>query len=334
MKKKFIYLSILFIGLLFIPFGVKAADEEYSITIKATGVGEAVDSTLTATLNGIEKHESGYPSYYVYICKSSDSAPTLPTTGSPSTSYYKIAGWHGVTSSTGEIGVSDDLYLYKDYTSAYVLKITIDSSANYIYTLSDKITFTLPDLFKKGEGYNFAIGTKTTTFHSVWPKFPYRRSSSSEDTKAALEETLNIKIGVVDDSTIINKYAKNSSDAYESLLTYAKNAPAKWTFKNNADISTFENTIDNIVSGTYYYVLIYSDNDDIRDVTDVYLKIGSNINTLTDFEGTASTLATKLSDSSEPNPNTMDINVIVGIITIVVASIVFVITYKKFRRVN
>lgn len=329
MKKK-IYLCLLFlIGMLLLPFGVNA-EENYSITATATNVGTDIDSHLTVTLNGIEKHERGLPYYYIYICNETDSAPTVPTSKVPDAKFDIVKGWHTVDTSTGVISVTDDLYVYKDMT-AYILKITEkENSTDYEYALSGKVKLELPDLFTPGTGYNFNIGDKTSLFKlnsNVWTKFPERN---------ALNGKIKVKVGIINDKTIISKYAKKTSDAYSSLLNYATNATNGITMINGEDtFGEFNSKIDKIIEGTQYYVLITPEDSSFRNLTDVYIRTGSNIGTLSDFTGEDdSTVIVKSTSTTVKNPKTADTNVLISVGILIVVISVFIISYRKFKKVK
>ncbi len=329
MKKK-IYLSLLFmIGMILFPLGVNA-EESYSITATATKVGTDVDNHLEVTLNGIEKHEKGLPYYYIYICNETDSAPTVPTSGVPDEKFDIVKGWHIVDSETGKVSITDDLYVYKDMT-AYVLKITYkENTTDYEYTLSDKVKVELPGLFAPGTGYDFIIGDKTglwKTNSNVWPKFPERNAFNGK---------IKVKVGIINDKTIISKYAKKTSDAYSSLLNYATNATNGITMVNGADgLREFSSKIDKIIEGTQYYVLITPEDSAFRNLTDVYIRTGSNIGTLDEFSGeNDSTTIVKSTSTTVKNPKTADINILIyiGILIVTIGGII--ISYRKLKKVK
>lgn len=335
MKKNIYLILLLIMGVfLFLPNGVKA-EENYSIEATA---GMEVAGNLKMILKGIPTtEEENLTDYYVYFCNDSDPAPTVEatTTLSPveTADYKTIPGWHAVISARnvddmnplGKISMTDDWYVVDGYTTAYVLKSEWVSSS-HTNTLSQKITIKKPELFKKGQGYNFIIGDKTSMWEkesNIWTKFP---------ANSGLTGKLNIKVGPIEDSTIIKKYVNNTSDAYSSLLSYAKSAKNGVTMSNKSPVEKFDSNIDKIVEGKHYYVLITTDDDTIRDLTDVYIRTGSNIGTLDDFSDNGYT-GKQLSSKVE-NPKTGDYNMLIMVVVFIGAISILGISYNKFKKIK
>ena len=267
MKRKIVFILFL-VSLMFIGIG-KVSAESYSIEAKNEVTVSSSD--LRLILNGISNIEG--TEYYVYLCNDSDSAPTFSAT---TTSLYPveiasfgvIEGWHDVRKDDGYIYMkNNDWNVLKGYTKAYVLTSKKESISNSTNTLSQAITIEKPALFNKGEGYDFAIYTKSSQqeYSSVFPNYPVNYSDNG-----VLVGKLKVKIGKISDSTIINKYVNNTSDAYNSLLSYAKNDAngiTKITTREGLGFS-FISELD-IISGQNYYVLITADDNSLRDITDV-----------------------------------------------------------------
>ena len=350
MKRKLNYVLLFLLAIVLLPLGVKA-EGTFSITAEAE---MKIGGKLTMILNGVPSSNDGTTSYWVYLCNDSDPAPTVEATSSSSipvktADYGVVAGWHDVVDSEqeastknpiGTINISSDgWYVLNGYTTAYVLtskKVSDTSGIKYTNSLSQKITITKPKLFDRGKGFDFSLGDKSSIFaknSNVWPKFPYRH---------ALEGKLNVKVGTINDSTVIKKYSNNTSDAYSSLLTYAKNDKNGITM-NAGDTSSsffdFNSKLDKVVEGQTYYVLITADDSSFRDLTDVYLRIGSNIGTLTEFTdkgGSTKDFSTSVKQMSSKveNPKTGDYNIFVMIVALIGTLGVLGISYRKFKKVK
>ncbi len=347
MKRKLNYVLLFLLTIVLLPLGVKA-EETYSITAEAE---MKIGGKLTMILNGVSSSNDGSTSYWVYLCNDSDPAPTFEATSSSSIPVKTadlgvVAGWHQVVfdeqdASTknpiGTINISSGWYVLNGYTTAYVLtnkKVSDTSGIKYTNSLSQKITITKPKLFDKGKGYDFDIGDKSSIYSrnsNVWPKFPYRH---------ALEGKLNVKVGTINDSTIIKKYINNTGDAYSGLLTYAKNDKNGITMNagdESSNLFDFNSKLDKVVEGQTYYVLITADDSSFRDLTDVYLRTGSNIGTLTEFTDKGgstkdSSASVKQMSSKVENPKTSDANIFIMIGVLFGTLGILGVAYKKFKK--
>ncbi len=323
MKKK-VYLSLLFmLGMILLPLGVNA-EENYSI--EASFVGK--DSTFK--VNGIK--EENLTNYFVYICNDSDPAPEKPSSSPTPVENGIMKGWHRVHSSGSSIGhimISSDWFIYKGYTTAYVLKVATNAEGNTTYTLSEKITINKPELFVPGKGWSFSINDTTWKGSGmVSANFPY------DVIKDTLKSKINVKVGMIEDTSIINKFTNHSSDAYSSLLTYAKNDKNGKMTTGVSDTSYFNMGIDKIAEGANYYILITTDLDEgeYRDLTDVIIKTGKS-GILSDFSDTGYTTSKTVSTTVK-NPNTSDQNILFSILLLAVFSIIGVTSYKKLKNIK
>lgn len=93
------------------------------------------------------------------------------------------------------------------------------------------------------------------------------------------ERTISYKIGLINDSSIINKFKNSDTTALSSLLQYAKTATAiKTGTAPLLDSDSITSTLD-ITDGAYYYVYLEleDENGKYYPVEDVWLYQGQNI---------------------------------------------------------
>lgn len=327
MKRKIVFILLL-VSIMFIGIG-RVSAEAYSIEAK----NEVTDTgkSLKLILNGISNTEG--TEYYVYLCNDSDPSPTFSATTTSlypveTTSNGVIEGWHGVRKDDGYIYMkNNDWNVLKGYTKAYVLTSKKESNSKYINTLSQVITIAKPVLFNKGEGYDFAIYTKSSAqqYSSVFASYP-----ANYDDNGVLIGKLKVKIGKINDSTIINKYVNNTSDAYNNLLSYAKNdANGITMIATNEGLGfSFISKLD-IISGQNYYVLMTADDSSLRDITDVYIRTGAG-STLVEFkhDGTSNIS----SNTNIENPKTNDIKLLYIVFGVLIFGLLIFIGTKKLKR--
>lgn len=182
-------------------------------------------------------------------------------------------------------------------------------------------------MFNKGEGYDFAIYTKSSAqqYSSVFASYP-----ANYDDNGVLIGKLKVKIGKINDSTIINKYVNNTSDAYNNLLSYAKNdANGITMIATNEGLGfSFISKLD-IISGQNYYVLMTADDSSLRDITDVYIRTGAG-STLVEFkhDGTSNIS----SNTNIENPKTNDIKLLYIVFGVLIFGLLIFIGTKKLKR--
>lgn len=171
--------------------------------------------------------------------------------------------------STNKISITNDWYIIDGYTNAYILRRYQNENDKYICEiLKEPIVLEKPELPAYGSRFHTYVFGNSDTINS-FPYFPYGSELGNHK--------LNIKIGLINDDSIIRKFAKQQSDAYISLIEYAKNT-------NGTNLSFLDsernNALNNLTieNGKYYFIYtIYENADSLyRNIDDVAIVMGKN----------------------------------------------------------
>ncbi len=325
MKKK-IYLSLLYmIGILLLPLGVRATE-----IVETTPVYEWDSSRIDIKFPELPVINEEDTRYYFYFTDKKEDVPDIS-----SVPHYDdldaYPGWRipvGDDRGNNTINIYDSYNILEGYEHVYVAKCKYISPASCDQKLYyGKINKTgIPELTKRYQLY-FLSGN----LH-VLSQF----ATGTEEIKA------NTKIGIINDSDIINSLAKGEAGAIEKLLNYGKNASNGTTFStvlgdvgNNHVLGNYS-----VKAGSYYYAYTTLDtkNGKYRQVEDITILMGRN-----DVDGKAllsNDVTYNISDkaytvsTSVKNPKTADVNVLICVGVAVFVFLVFLISYKKFKSVK
>lgn len=321
MKKK-IYLCLLFlIGVLLLPIGVNAAVTVEDTTVEYKWDKANIDIYFPKLPTITEENTQ----YKFYFTNTKEDIPDITT--NPKADLEAYPGWR-ILSSDNSVNIYDSYNILMGYEHVYVAKCNLTTCDEKLYYA--KINKTgIPELTQRYQLYflngsfkvfnNFAIGTE--------------------------EIKVNTKIGIVNDSTVLQSLAKKEKTANEKLLNYAKKA------SNGTNFSTILGDIENnnilgnysVKEGTYYYAYTTLDTKDgkYRQVEDVTLLMGKNdtdgkalLSNDVTFQLSDTNITVKPISTTVKNPKTADTNVLisVGILIIVISG--FIISYRKFKKVK
>lgn len=173
--------------------------------------------------------------------------------------------------------VSDAFLLSKKEYYAYIYNCTkkvngIDYCKPTTTTPIKVEKDSLPQMTEKYKVYFFGNGTlESNPYVRIFPLFP---SVSQE----VMNLPLNLKVGIIEDSSIIQAMARNESGAIQKLYDYAKNA----TNGSNYSTKLYGEGIDTsnltVQNGRYYY--LYTTVEDLNhefvDLSDVAIAMGRN----------------------------------------------------------
>lgn len=172
---------------------------------------------------------------------------------------------------------NQDLYAY-----IYNCTKTVDYARYCSVTTATPIKVEKEKMPELGQRYKstFFDGTYDSEPHvSIFPLYP---TIGLDDSTKKIK--LNVKVGIIDDSSVIKAMALKESGAKEKLYNYAKNATNGKTF--SGDLDNFYKvpfTGVKIEEGKYYY--IFSDIEDPEkkyiDVSDVSIAMGTDYGVLT-----------------------------------------------------
>lgn len=244
--------------------------DTYSIEASTT---HEVAAKLSLTLKGVE--DANNIGYYVYFTNDFSDITLIQNEygcKEPEVSaddYSKPKYVNSITGTNGNINIANDWNILKEYKKAYVVKRVYDSVNGGYYCEINKtpITVSKPAFPVLGERFKYYIFSTDKTM-STFPLFPFSGSTGSH--------TLKTKIGIINDTNLLKKLAKKTSDSLTSLIEYAKaNEGTMFTYKDNSsyynDIGSFA-----VTDGAYYYIYTTYDNTDnlYRDIDDVTVAMG------------------------------------------------------------
>ena len=275
-------------------------------------------------------------SYYVKFMKDEDSSvPTIPSNstmvekGMKSDGEMDLTKWF-VASGTDKrtINIYDSFQMYNGYNGAYILECDISSC-----TMSDRVSYSHRQLPKLGTRYRMYLMNNKIKIYSLY-------------SKGTLEYDDMVEIGKITSEEIINKYKKNSSDVYESLLEYAKNNEPQKTYtvpNDGNDGVSIENF--NVEPCTFYYIYITNDtnNGKYKKVEDVSFAMGFNtpdgetVLTNSDVVNELESCGYNINSSSSSkvsNPKTYDIKLYALLIGLVVTLVLIGVGTKKIIKIK
>lgn len=294
MKKVLFIFVCLFVGLNFVyaddVVGETFAPTGYSVDVDAqTG---AVAASLKLTLN--HPTEADGTAYYLYFIKNqNDAAPDLTANTTVAGGNLcsiksgilssKVGTFNLTDSSSNKINVEDEWYLLDGYEYAYVIKLlpTGENSRKCMIS-SSPINVERPDLptisgrykiYIFGDSDN-AVGYPNL---SAFPLFP--KSFGANANMLLGEEKTITKVGLVEDNNILLKFKNGESDAYSSLLSYAKAATNGRSYVGETGSAYTVDLRDlSISNGSYYYIYTtYTDSGTIyRNLDGISLVMGKN----------------------------------------------------------
>ncbi len=175
--------------------------------------------------------------------------------------------------------MDDMLYLNKRDYYAYIYNCTKskDSQRYCKTTTSTPIKVEKEAMPKLTERYQiYFFGQSTTIGHPYATVFTLYPGYSAK----FYPYKYNLKVGIIEDSSVIRAMAKNESGAVEKLYEYAKNATNGTTFTheigaNNREIDVSSLPVQN---GKYYYLYttIVDEKNELMDLSDVAIVMAKN----------------------------------------------------------
>lgn len=171
----------------------------------------------------------------------------------------------------------DQLYLEDNDLDAYIYNCTGVESGNTYPTMcklviNNPIQVTkeaMPGLTERYQTFLFTKDGQNTL--DVFALFPNTIFRTVEAPKS------NIKIGLIEDESVIRSLAKNEPDAVNKLYNYAKNATNFSVFSNKfGDYKAVDTSSIAVEDGRYYYIYIDIEDPDNKyiDVSDVSIAMG------------------------------------------------------------
>lgn len=271
MKKVIMFLTILLGGIIV----AHAEENEYITTV--TNPGYTIDvvaetgtsaSNLVMTLKGYTAAEG--VSYYVAFSNTNTLSASITEAAigcSLESSYNDPTKFHTVNNN-GKILLGADWYILDGYTNAYVVKMSTDSNfKKNCEVISEPIVLTKPELPVLGQRYNIHIFTEYKSM-DVLPLFPFRGEMG--------DHKITTKVGLISDNNIVKKFANGASDAYTSLLTFAKsNEGRSFNFVDSEGL-TMDISGMSIQNGKYYYIYNTYTDTIYRNLEDVAIAMGVN----------------------------------------------------------
>jgi len=229
--------------------------------------------------------------YYVQFVNSGDPIPNGPFNRSQiNTDHTTITGWKNIIATTGEVFINDDWYLLNDYDQYRIL-----ACSEIGCEIGDEpYNIERPALPSLGQRYKIYAFSNNLNEISVFPYFPFTGENGSH--------TINVKIGIINDKNIIDAVMKNEENGLADLMDYAKTAEGV-TYTEKDD-KFYEISLNNfkVQNGAYYFLYTTYENEDglYRDLSDISMVLGQNNMLVNPLD----------SDSTEPNANTGDMNII------------------------
>lgn len=280
LRNLFIIMIFAFIGIVNVN-----AEEQYSIKVDAkTG---SAGSILTMTLEGID-FESALQNDVEYLVKFVNEVADKPiitenpyliteAVGNTPNKYNQVNVYQKEDTGlpVANINITDDWYLLKGYELAYIIKCPYGEECSVSDTPVEVKKPALPQLTQRYHNYLFGSSQNGEEFDdentlSVFPYFPYGEEIGSHE--------INVKIGLINDETLLKKLAKNETGSLEKLMEYAKTANG--TVITESDSNFYNKSIGDfkVQNGAYYYMYTYYTNTDgvYRNLDDIAVVMGES----------------------------------------------------------
>jgi hypothetical protein len=229
-KNSLFYLGVLFLlSIVFLPKDVFAlgttisdiSNENFAIDVY---IKEKNDSKQLEMKLSVPKVSGSYTYYTYFVKNSSDAKPNL-------SKYIKSDGTLKVSSSLGginyapslKVAIDSDWYLANGYEYAYIIRCSKKNN-KYNYEVTQRaIGVRKPDLPLVNDRYKVTLKKEFNKI-VITPNFPFGGGLGSSSYG---EHQLSIKVGMISDVNVFEKLRNNATDAYDSVLNYAKNNNVK-----------------------------------------------------------------------------------------------------------
>lgn len=321
----------------YIDYNLNASD--YSITVNAE-TGDA-GSELDLTLNFSET--DAYSHYVIFVKDKSSPRPNLstyikgPDYKSKPGADFTVGGLNQVDIKN-EIEIINEWYLLQGYEYAYIIKTTKKDNYNYNYSMtSEPIHVKKPELPSLTERYKiFVFDTSNVDIErsvSVFPYYPCVNTFSSFSTQLGSSKA-KLKVGVVNDQTVLNKIRTGASDGYASLVNYAKGAQGE---EYDLDLSSSNSKFDlknlKVINGSYYYLYVSVEEPLYRNLDGISLKMGKNNMIVNDLEWSDTADVDTKKPVSNPKTGGMALGLIFFVIVLAGCIGMYVFNNKKINNI-
>lgn len=284
---------------------VCAADQDYEV--QSTNVSDYSIKLIVPEMNTVKasadlevqglKSVADYSYYAVKFVEKDTPAPgevLRSSTIAPATEEWNgLKRYHSLKQNTSGIistySLDDEVYLYNKDLYAYIYNCTkrvgYDNYCKVTTNTPIKVEKEpLPSLTQRYQMYFFGYDDTTSKhpYLATFALFPHYYTNS-------LSIKLNIKIGIIEDSSVISSMARNESGAVQKLYDYAKAATNGINYQVNLHREANEEPDTSnlpVQNGKYYY--IYYELDDptnqYMDLSDVAIVMAKNNMIINDVE--------------------------------------------------
>lgn len=224
----------------------------------------------------------------------------------------------------GSIFISNDWYLSKDNNNATLIKCDLESQKCTV--LSPLTTVVKPELPVLGKRYQIDLfgANDSDKINELTPFALYPVDSESGNN------ILRIKVGIIKNNDIIQKFVNNDSDALTSLLNYAKNDSdgKSWEVEESETLQLNNFKVSN---GSYYYIYTEPtrDNSIYRNLEDIAIVMAKDDMLINDIE------FKEIEEKNPENPKTgLNNYYLIGGLVLITSGIGYILVRNKKKFVK
>ena len=228
-----------------------------------------------------------------------------------------------IANEDGNFFVSKDWYLSKDYNMAALGSCNLSTKICQYLAYEKVVKPELPALGKRYQIYLFGAN-EHDKINELTPFALYPVNSEAGNNM------LKIKVGIIKNNDIIQKFSNNDPDALNGLLTYAKNDSdgQSWEIEESKSLQLNDFKVSN---GSYYYIYTEPtrDSSTYRNLEDVTIVMAKDDMLVSNVE------FKKMEEKNPENPKTGLNNYdLIGGFVLITSGIIYILVRNKKKFVK